>query len=182
MPCRSDSTQRGSQPLPLPSPSLSQPVTHWKDDIFEQGNSNIYQASFTDLSQKYQPLSFPRFSLRKKKSTVVIATHFGCCIAASKDIERTPKNQWIYFPSKEVSGNFRKVRSLLKVKQVTAQSEPGFLLAPLRKALSCFSSCCVDCSIQNWAQDLVVLSSTLWLNCVPSLKPCFWRQVLASVW
>lgn len=91
--CRTEVTvQRESQPLPLPSPSFSHPVTHGKEDTFEQGKleTPIKQASQTlsrNITLSLFRLCFPL----RKKGSIVIATHMGYCIAASKDIERNPK-------------------------------------------------------------------------------------------
>lgn len=98
---------------------------------------NTYQASFTDLVQKYHTLSFsPLFSFKKKRINCHCYTH-GVLYSSFKGHWKEPQKVVNLFPLQR-SGNFRKVRSLLEVEQVTAQSEPGFLLAPLRKALLLF--------------------------------------------
>lgn len=185
MPYRSDSTQRKSQPPPLPSPSFSHPVTHGKEDTFEQGKlvTSIKQASQTS-SRNITLSLFPScFPLRKKKNQLLSLLHtWGAVWQLQRTLKGTPKSsEFISPPEKwqfqkgQVSAGSRTGYS-----SVRARLPPGTLEeSPVVVSSSC---CCVDCSIQNWAQDLVVLGSTLWLNCVPGLKPCFWRQVLASIW
>lgn len=88
-PCRTEVTVHRGKVSHCPA-SFAFPAC----DTFEQGKlaTSIKQASQT--SPRNITLSlFPPFSFKKKKSTVVIATDFGCCIAASKDIERNPKKQ-----------------------------------------------------------------------------------------
>lgn len=100
--------------------------------------SNIYQACFTDLVQKYHTLSLsPLFSFKKKRINCCHCCTHGVLYSSFKGHWKEPQKAVNLFLLQR-SGNFRKVGSLLEAEQVTAQSEPGFLLAPLRKALLLF--------------------------------------------